>query len=47
MFGGAGFYLEGLFFALIAEDVLYFEVDDGNRADFKAVERGPFRLYKS
>jgi len=28
MFGGAGLYFDGLFFALIADDILYFKVDD-------------------
>jgi DNA transformation protein len=30
MFGGVGIYAQGLFFALIAEDRLYFKVDDCN-----------------
>ena len=30
MFGGVGIYFEGLFCALIAENVLYFKVDDAN-----------------
>lgn len=37
MFGGAGFYCEGVFFALIAEDTLYFRAGAANRADFEAV----------
>ena len=36
MFGGAGLYCEGVFFALIAEDTLYFRVGAANRADFEA-----------
>src|SRR5258706_12340633 len=36
MFGGWGLYHEGLFFALIAEDVLYLKVDDDNRAQFES-----------
>ena len=37
MFGGAGLYLDGLFFALISsEDVFYLKVDEGNRARFEA-----------
>jgi DNA transformation protein len=36
MFGGVGLYAHGLFFALIADDVLYFKVDDANRPDFQA-----------
>jgi DNA transformation protein len=42
MFGGWGLYHGGLFFALIAEDTLYFKVDDGNRARFEAEGLGPF-----
>jgi len=38
MFGGVGLYADGMFFALIAEDTLYFKVDDSNRNDF--VQRG-------
>ena len=35
MFGGAGLYCEGLFFAVVADDVLYFKVDDSNRKDYE------------
>jgi TfoX/Sxy family transcriptional regulator of competence genes len=35
MFGGVGIYSQGLFFALIAEDRLYFKVDDSTRPDFE------------
>jgi len=45
MFGGAGLYCDGLFFALIDEDTLYFKVDDSNRADYEAAGTGPFRPY--
>lgn len=45
MFGGVGIYSDGLFFALIAEDVLYLKVDDTNRADFQRAGSGPFRPY--
>jgi DNA transformation protein len=45
MFGGAGLYLDGLFFALIADDVLYFKVDDSNRPDFETAGMGPFRPF--
>jgi DNA transformation protein and related proteins len=34
MFGGVGLYSGELFFALIAEDTLYFKVDDRNRDDY-------------
>ncbi len=42
MFGGAGIYHEGRMFGLIAEDVLYFKVDNSNRGDFEAFGMGPF-----
>ena len=45
MFGGVGLYTQGLFFALIAEDQLYFKVDDSNRPDFEARQMGPFQPY--
>lgn len=45
MFGGVGLYMRGLFFALIADDVLYFKVDDSNRLDYEAVGMGPFRPF--
>jgi DNA transformation protein len=43
MFGGVGIYFEGLFCALIAENVLYFKVDDANRLDYEAAGMRPFR----
>src|SRR5512136_658997 len=45
MFGGAGIYAQGLFFALIAEDRLYFKVDDATRQDFERLGMEPFRPY--
>lgn len=42
MFGGLTFFAAGLAFALIAEDRLYFKVDDSNRPDFEAAGMGPF-----
>jgi DNA transformation protein len=42
MFGGLTFFHEGRAFALIAEDRLYFKVDDSNRADFEQAGSGPF-----
>jgi DNA transformation protein len=42
MFGGAGLYFDGLFFALVADDVLYFKVDDSNRSDYEAASMDPF-----
>ncbi len=45
MFGGVGLYADEYFFALIADDRLYFKVDDSNRSDFEAVAMEPFRPY--
>jgi DNA transformation protein len=45
MFGGYGIYLNDLMFALVAWDVLYFKVDDGNRPAYEAAGSGPFRPY--
>jgi DNA transformation protein and related proteins len=45
MFGGVGIYAGDYFFALIADDVLYFKVDDTNRPDFDARGMEPFRPY--
>ena len=45
MFSGAGLYRHGTIFALIAGDVLYFKVDEANRADYEAAGMGPFRPY--
>lgn len=45
MFGGVGVYADGVFFALMDDDLLYFKVDDGNRGDFEARGAGPFLPY--
>lgn len=45
MFGGAGLYLGDLFFGLIADDVLYLKVDDGNREDYERAGMPPFVPY--
>jgi len=45
MFGGVGIYARGLFFALIAEDRLYFKVDDVTRPDFERLGMEPFRPF--
>jgi DNA transformation protein len=42
MFGGLTFFHEGRAFALIAEERLYFKVDETNRGDFEAKGMGPF-----
>ena len=45
MFGGVGLYADGLFFALIAEDRLYFKVDDATRPEFERLGMEPFRPF--
>jgi DNA transformation protein len=45
MFGGVGIYAGDLFFALIADDTLYFKVGDSNRPDFETLGMGPFLPY--
>jgi DNA transformation protein len=47
MFGGVGLYRQGLFFGLIADNVLYFKVDDANRADFEAAGSAAFQPFGS
>ena len=42
MFGGVGLYLDGLFFAVIDDDTLYFRTDDSNRARFVRAGSRPF-----
>jgi DNA transformation protein and related proteins len=43
MFGGYGLYIDGLFFGLIDDDVLYFKVDDSTRGEYEVAGSGPFR----
>jgi DNA transformation protein len=45
MFGGVGLYAGEHFFALIADDTLYFKVDASTRPDFEARGMGPFRPF--
>jgi DNA transformation protein len=45
MFGGIGIYADSLFFALIDDDVLYFKVNDSNRADYESYGMSPFIPY--
>lgn len=46
MFGGYGLYREGLMFALIVEDELYFKTDAANVALFERAGSRPF-VYQS
>jgi DNA transformation protein len=45
MFGGVGIYGGEFFFALIADDTLYFKVDESTRPDLETRGMGPFRPY--
>ena len=45
MFGGAGLYQQGVFFGIVADDTLYFKIDDANKADYEAAGSGPFRPF--
>ena len=36
MFGGYGIFLDGMMFALVADDTLYLKVDDESRSEFAA-----------
>ena len=47
MFGGLGIYLDGVFFALIASDVLYFKVDDATRGAYEAAGMPAFKPYRN
>lgn len=46
MFGAIGLYSDGIFFAILDNDTMFFKVDDSTRERY--VERGcePFRPYK-
>jgi DNA transformation protein and related proteins len=42
MFSGAGLFRDGIMFALVHDDTLYFRTDAGNVADFVAAGMAPF-----
>ncbi|MFC1969853.1 TfoX/Sxy family protein [Chloroflexota bacterium] len=42
MFGGYGIFHEGVMFALIADDNLYFKVNESNRDDYQKAGSQPF-----
>jgi len=46
MFGGYGFFLEGLMFALLEDNTLYLEADDAIADEFKQRNLEPFTYYK-
>ncbi|WP_373976605.1 TfoX/Sxy family protein [Chitinibacter sp. SCUT-21] len=43
MFGSFGLYADELFFAIVADDILYLKADDINRAQFEALHLAPFQ----
>ena len=45
MFGGVGLYCRGMFFGIIARDVLYLKVDDTTRPAYEAAGMRPFMPY--
>ncbi|MCY2961968.1 MAG: TfoX/Sxy family protein [Planctomycetota bacterium] len=46
MFGGAGLYLEDVFFGLVADGELYFRVDDASRPEYEAAGSAPFQPFQ-
>ena len=42
MFGGYGIYKNGVIFALIAYEELYFKVDESNKSQYKKFDSEPF-----
>ncbi len=42
MFGGLGIWRDGLMFALVADDVLYFKADEETRPRYEAEGSAPF-----
>jgi DNA transformation protein and related proteins len=42
MFGGMGIYRYGVMFAIIADDRLYFKVDETNKPDYQSAGSVPF-----
>ena len=45
MFGGWGVYIDEIFMAIIADDTLWFKVDDGNRPAYEAAGSQAFRPF--
>jgi DNA transformation protein and related proteins len=45
MFGGVGLYRRGVFFGIVAGDVLFFKVGEANRRDFEKHKAKPFMPY--
>jgi DNA transformation protein len=47
MFGGYGLYADGVMFALVADDTLYFKVDEFIKNDFIELGLAPFSYAKN
>lgn len=47
MFGGAGVYCDGLFFAICDDDDVWLKVDDVSRPEFEAEDLKPFEFEMS
>jgi len=45
MFGGVGLYSRGVFFGIIARDVLYLKADDTTRVDYERAGMKPFKPF--
>lgn len=45
MFGGVGLYHRGIFFGIVAGDVLYLKVDDTTRGDYELAGMSAFNPY--
>jgi DNA transformation protein len=43
MFGGHGIYHDSVFFAIVADDRLYFKTDERTREAYRSQGMGPFR----
>ena len=46
MFGKTGVFCDGVMFGMVTDNMLYFRVDDGNRAAFNKAESFPPLNYK-
>ncbi len=46
MFGKTGVFCDGLMLGMVTDNMLYFRVDDGNRAAFKEAEAAPPLNYR-
>ena len=47
MFGGYGLFLDGLMFAIVVNDVVWFKTDDANRERFAALGEPPFTYLRA